>query len=87
MGQRRRTDRRGDRTPTRWVGPPGEREAVLAFWVALGVALTLSAGVVAAGALPADPVAGVWERVPVLRHCTATAWGVVIVAGVQLLRR
>jgi hypothetical protein len=60
---------------------------VRAFWVALGVAITLSAGVVAAGALPADAVAGVRESVPTLRHWTATAWGVVIVAGVQLLRR
>ena len=69
--------------------PQGPREAV--FWVALGFAALLTAALVWLLATPEwqDAAAGAVNRplLGALRVWTAVAWGLVIVAGVRLLRR
>jgi hypothetical protein len=83
MAQRRTTDPPDAARPAGGP-PPGERGAGRAFWVTLGIALGLSAGLVwLLGAPASTPAVGL----PALRFCTATAWSLVIVASLFLLRR
>jgi len=83
MTQRRTTD--GGGAARGAGGPsPAPQEAARAFGVTLGIALGLSMGLVW---LLGAPESGPGIGLPALRISTATAWGLVILTGLWLLRR
>jgi hypothetical protein len=79
-------------TPQRMTVPPGGQrrgreqawEATRAVWVTLGIALGLSVGLLWLLGAVASPAA---VGLPALRLAAATAWGLVVVAALRLLRR